>query len=520
MNYSEIHPSKLRITRLTSGPGIYLLCALISVILFAAALYTDDIINDDGMDYIYAAFDYSHGDTTSARRFRPEKLFYNQFGVLSKYTGLSLLQSAYTLSLLAQIALMCGFIAVVRSLGGSTSVQLLALMVIASMVHFNELRPHIIKGFGFWAAQLWAIWAIINFAHNSRWRYLLGWAALSIISMAFRIEAIVYLAGMALLIPLIIKGRPRKRFVLSGAAILVGTLALASANQLFFKQGDLVEVNLSKKVKTELARAAHVTDTLNKQKELLRDTMPNKWARNSASHFLIGGLLFEVTKIVLYTSNGLLLILALIYGKATLIPKTVNHRIIASYFLIGIIISFYTIASRFFITDRYVFLPALLLCIPIPYLLGQLLPGLNRQTWGKRYILRGAIFIIPALIITAPVIKNSNEKMYIPEAAQWLKGNLLTIGSTYYNDQKLAFYSGNYANRSFQHQVDSVEQLRHEGYRYVVIHTEKSSPLKISSLLVDNDNIELLHSTRGQRHGKVDIYEVLAIADPTLAPAH
>lgn len=504
---------KLSLTRLTTGFWLYSGCALISIVLFASALYTDDIINDDGMDYIYAAYEYSNDDTANALTFRPERFFYSQFALVSKYTGLSLLQSAYTLSLLAQIALMCGFLAVVRVLGGSATVQLLAVMVIASMIHFNELRPHIIKDFGFWAGQIWAIWAIINFAINSRWRYLLGWAALSVIAMLFRIEGIVYLVGMALLIPLLVKAAPRKRFLLCGATILAGSLAVASVNHLYFTQSDDRQVSPSIKLKAELLRATSITDTINRQKELIRDTMPNKWARNSASHFLIGGLLFEVAKVLLYTTHGLLLILVLVYGKATIFPKTVNHKLIAGYFLIGLVISFYTVASRFFITERYLFLPALLLCIPIPFLLAQILGRQEHQGRGRRYILRGAIFIIPALTILTPAIKDNDEKAYIPEAARWLKANLAPTDSTYYNDQKLAFYSGDYANRSFQEPEISVQKLRNQGYLYAVIHTEKSTPLQISSLLADDENTRLMHSIGGKGRRKVDVYKISASAE-------
>lgn len=518
MNHSKLSP-----TRLTDGSWLYLGCALISVLLFATSLYTDDIINDDGMDYIYAAYEYGNGNTAAALAFRPEQLFYSQFAILSKYTGLSLLQSAYTLSLLAQIALMCGFLAIIRSLGGSATIQLLAIMVIASMIHFNELRPHIVKGFGFWACQIWAIWAIINFALNSRWRYLLGWAALSIISMLFRIEGIVYLVGMALIIPLVVKGAPRKRFLLCGVAILAGCLAIASINHLYFKQRDSNQRNFNQessqkispsiKLKAELRRATGITDTINKQKELIRDTMPNKWARDSTSHFLIGGLIFEVAKVLLYTTSGLLLILVLVYGKATIFPKTINHKLIAGYFIIGLVISFYTVASRFFITDRYLFLPALLLCIPIPFLLEQILSSQDRQGWGRRYILRGAIFIIPILTILTPTLKDNDQKAYIPEAARWLKENLPPADSIYYNDQKLAFYSEDYANRSFQIPEISLKTLRNQSYRYAVIHTEKSKPLKISKLLTKDKNTQLVHSISGQRRGTVDVYKISAITE-------
>ena len=104
-----------------SGVALYLLCALLSILLFSYALHIDDILNDDGMDYIFAAHDYRSGQFESARTFRPEQAFYAQIAIVAEYTGLGTVHAAYGLGLVAQIALMCGFLALIRVLGGVES---------------------------------------------------------------------------------------------------------------------------------------------------------------------------------------------------------------------------------------------------------------------------------------------------------------------------------------------------------------------------------------------------------------
>ena len=501
--------SKIRLATFEKGPLLYFICTLTSIVLFALSLYVDDVINNDGMDYIYAAYEYINGDANRALNYRKETLFYSQIGILSKYSGLSLIQAAYLLSLFAQIALMCGFLAVIRALGASAVIQILAIMIVASMVHFNELRPHIIKGFGFWAAEIWALWAIINFARTGRWHYLLGWLALSCIALLFRIEAIVYLVGLAILLPFIIKGVARNRFLLFCVATLGVTLVIGLVNHQYFDNTGRHQFTSSIKFEKELSRARQIADTLSEQKELIRDTMPNKWARNATSHFLIGGLLFEVAKILLYTTNGFLLILALTYGKAKLPLKKDSHKLIAGYFAIGLFISFYIVASRFFMTDRYVFLPALLLCIPIPFLLKRILFDNTGRGWAYRYVLRGALFIIPVIIIIAPVIRDTDDKMYIRQAAQWLSQNLSPAENIYYNDQIVAFYGTDYSNQSFQIQSVSLNKLYLKGYRYAVIHNKNTEAFKISDLLAQKDRIALVHSDTGPRGAKIDVYKIL-----------
>lgn len=500
---------------LQNGPSLYLLCALLSIFLFSYALYIDDILNDDGMDYIFATHDYVHGRFESARSFRPEQTFYAQFAFITKYSGLSPTQSAYSLSLIAQIALMCGFLALIRALGGNTTTQLLGILVFASLYHLNEFRPHILKGFAFWACQLWALWALIRYVQSARLVFLLTWAALSLVSLLYRIEGVAYLAGTLVVAPLVARGQARKRFLLFASAGLVTLLIITSIRFFSANNPDPPAVGATEepapftRLKTELQRAGTVIANLDKQKELFRETLPNKWAKDSASQFLIGGLLFQVIKVVLFTSNLALLLLALSIGKPGLIPRTSSHQLIAAYFLIGVSVCLYSVVSRFFVTERYAFLPALLLCLPIPFLLAPLF--VERQSFGRRrrQILRALIFIIPCLVILTPLIKDDDHKMYIPRAGDWISKNLREPGKIYYNDQKIAFYANAYANRSFRMNTASLDNLRQQGYDYAVIHSEARLQAAQQHLL---DTIrtegEKIHSVNGPKNQRVDIYKI------------
>ncbi len=515
------------LTRLTAGPMLYAICTVVSIILFAMALYSDDILNDDGMRYIYAAYEFLNGDIAKAKSFRPETFFYGQIGTVSKYSGLSLIQSAHTLSLLSQIILMCGFAAVLRVLGASSIIQILGIMVIASMVHFNELRPHIIRGFAFWACQIWALWGIISFAIDGRWRYLLLWLTLSSIAVLYRTEGAVYFAGIAALIPFIVSGIARKRFLICAITLLASVLIIGSASQLFMDRTDNGKSFVQIRIKQELDQAKQIGENLDRQKELIRATMPNKWARDSTSHFLIGGLLFEVIKMLVYTSNTLLLLIAISFGNVKLIPKETSHQLIAGYFALGIVVSLYVVASRFFVADRYIFFPSLLLCIPIPFLLNRILlhkPPPDKTHFRKsrrhqtsRLLLRAAIFIIAGLAILMPIIYNNDDKLYIRQAATWVGENLSPSASIYYNDQKLAFYSHDYSNQSFEMEDVSLEKLHQSGYRFAVIHSKELDPFKSGGPTDDQDKLELMHREVGPKNYNVSIYHIPTTLD--LAPA-
>ena len=491
------------------GPAPYLLCLVASIALFSVALYTDDILNDDGINYIYAAYETINGSPETAIVYRQESAFTKQFVVLSKYTGLSLLESAYALSLIAQIALMCGFLAVVRSLGASARIQLLAILVFASTMYFNDLRPNILRGFEFWSAQIWALWALIKFAHTSRWRYLLYWLALSSLAIFFRIEGLIYLAGIAILAPFALSGLARKRALGCSALILAVIVTIGALNQQILTKTTGTLSGPYERLNQEFNTARKAGHLLDTQKELIRANMPNKWARNSSSDFFIGGLLFMVAMKLLYTNNGILLVLAFCFGRIREIPKNKGHPIIVSYFLVGLTIALYTIASRFFITGRYVFLPSLLLCVPIPFLLNQILFNSEARSWSYRYILRGTILALSAAMIIVPALTANNNKMYIREAANWVSDNLPPTDNIYFNDMRVAFYSDDFANQSFLIEDISIEDLRLSGYRYAVVHEISGKATNIIGPTIQSGKVELINSVIGSKNARVDTYKIL-----------
>ena len=209
-----------------------------------------------------------------------------------------------------------------------------------------------------------------------------------------------------------------------------------------------------------------------------------------------------------FTTSGALLILAISFGRPGFSLKQTNHTLIASYFVIGLAVSLYTVASRFFVSDRYIFLPALLLCIPIPFLFNKILTNKTRS-WHYRSVLRSIIFLTPAALILIPILSDTNKKIHIRDTAQWVNENLSPQEDIYYNDQKLAFYSGDYANQSFQLQDVSFQKLYQSGYRYAVINNKKPRLLTGPESLANDKGLELLYSQSGPRNANVSVYKLL-----------
>ena len=342
----------------------------------------------------------------------------------------------------------------------------------------------------------------------------MSWAALSLASLLYRIEGIAYVLGLLIAVPLIARGRARRRFLLL-ASLGVAAISVIVAGQLYYqgKADPTVSVTRAgfapvERLETELERIKTVFAGLERQKERIRQTLPNKWARDSASHILIGGLLFQVIKVILSTSNLWLLLLALFVGTPRLLPRANRHPLIGVYFAIGLVICLYSVASRFFITERYAFFPALMLCLPIPFLLTPLFAKSEDSRRARRPILRALVFVIPALVILAPALKDDDEKVYIPEAGNWIRKNLPEPEKIYFNDRKIAFYARAYSNRSFRMNGLSLDNLRLQGYDYAVIHSEEVSQLPRHPGNALGTQTEHIHSVAGPKNKRVDIYKL------------
>ena len=497
---------------------IYSLSCVLSMVLFFAYNSTDSILNDDGMNYIYAAHAIAEGLPEQAKSYRPETLFYSQITLIATLTGLDLYPSAQLLSLFWQTLLACGFIAIIRSFDTSMQSQLIALAVFFSMMSLNDLRPEIIRGFGFWALQLWGVWAGLKYIKSRLWRFALLWLGLSGISILYRAEGLVYFS----LIPIFIllntgfTGKFTAKKGLKAASLIViisGVVCfvfmpesrLPSSTPPAFTQ--LESLSATGKLQRELGRLKQGVSKFHQLKTDIAKVMPNKWAQRSANNLLIGGFTFHLLLTLLKTANAPLMFLSLYKGNIKRpFFSDPRHKLLASYILTGILIGLMSIYNKYFLSTRYIMLTAILLGIPITLVLSQNYSYLISSRKVKARLWRYALYSLPLLACIYPLTRQDDHKLYISEAGQWVKTHLKNEEMIYFNDQKVAFYTNNYANDSFKKQVDDLQGLLGQGYQYAVLHESKDEQQPLRQSL----QVQRLKSVKNSRGRSVNIYKLPA----------
>ncbi len=471
-----------------NGIAFYSLSCALSLILFFAYGSADDILNDDGINYIYAAHAIAEDRPEQAKSYRPEVLFYSQITFISTFTGLDLYLSAQFLNLFWQVFLAGGFIAILRVFDTSWQSQIIALAVFFSMMSLNQLRPDIIRGFGFWALQLWAVWAGLSFVKQRVWRFALLWLALSSASILYRAEGIAYL----LLIPMftllsagfLSRLTIRKGLIIGGVILLAsGAIWLilspefkpASANIPHLTQSE--NFSVADTWRRELLRLNRSADNFSQLKSDITEVMPNKWAQRSVNDLLIGGFIFHVLLTIIKTSNTPLIALSLYRGNIKRpFLNDPRHKLLAGYISVGIIVGLVSVYSRYFISVRYVMLPAILIGIPVTLILSKTYRRFTPSHQAAARVWKYILCALPLLACIYPLSRQNDDKFYIQEAGQWIKTHLQDERSIYFNEQKVAFYTDDYANDSFKKRYTSMQSLVEQGYQYAVLYKNEHLP--------------------------------------------
>ncbi|OUS14126.1 hypothetical protein A9Q89_01275 [Gammaproteobacteria bacterium 53_120_T64] len=504
------------------GLAIYSLSCALSLLLFFTYGAIEDTLNDDGINYIYAAHALSEGLPEEAKSYRPETFFYRQISLIASLSGLELYTSAQALSLFWQILLGAGFIAIVRCFDTSLPSQLIALAVFFSIASLNHLRPDIIRGFSFWALQLWAVWAGLNLIKYRAWRFALLWLSLSAIATLYRAEGMAYLLlipAFALINASFSGGFSAKQglklagliVITTGLIYLVFGLERHDAAQGTPQLMPMQNVSVADKVQKELSALSLAADQFERLKDNIAAQMPSKWAQRSVNDLLIGGLMFHLLLAIINTTNTPLLALSL-YGGNRRRPflSDPRHKLLANYILVGVIVGLLSVYSKFFISPRYIMLTAILLAIPATLMLSKTYQGLATPLQGASRLWKYLVVALPVFTCLYPLSHQNHDKRYIQDAGHWVKNHLNDAQKIYFNDQKVAFYSADYTNNSFKTPYTNQHSLLRDGYQYAVLYERNAkgehSPLRQS---LGEQRLKTFQNNRGR---SVSVYKLAASA--------
>lgn len=463
---------------------IRIIAVLISFALSAWAVYSDGIVNRDGILYLQAAKQLTQGQWSSALALYDWPFYSGLIALISQAAGLGLETSAQLLNALLFALTVYVFIGLVGELGGNRKVLVAAGLVILLHPQLNEHRADIFRDNGYWAFYLLAVWLFIKYYKLPQLRYALAWGIAIFVTILFRIEGVAFLC----LLPLTLLFKrdlnlPRRLLTLAGAWLLgfVGLLLLLVG---WVINPEAVMHNIGR-LDEPLRWVGYLwhglSGHLQEQAARLSQAILNQYSENHALHAVIAALIailafgvFSALSLV----YAVLIFHSFISGTFRTFLAVDMQRIIIGLVAINLVVLSLFLLKMFFLTGRYPMPLALTLMLVLPF---HLIALQDRWRMGQiRPLVRTLYLALAGLAVVAVCVDGlvtfGPSKQHIKMAGLWIAHEAPASARLYTNDEVVAYYAGRWQPIDYDGFNETLRQLREGGWRnfdYLAIRAKK-----------------------------------------------
>lgn len=415
---------------------------VLSLLVSLWLIAIDPIINNDGVLYLVAAEAFISEGLRASLAIYPWPFLQILIGGIHAVTGLKLVNTGLLVTTLCYALLAMAFVRTVREMGGSTTVQLLALVIVVFSAPVSDNRSAITRDPGMLAFMLFALVELIRYGKTGSWRHAAQWILCITVAFLFRVEAL----SIALLSPfglLLLQHTPwRVRITrLAKLIALPCTLLVVSVAAINLLAGDLLP---TLKVVEDLG--IFQRETLNfgqRMDKMAGDLAASGLLKHTSVNDAAWGVvavivaLFTLNLVRALTLPYLALFAHQAWQKMPLQLCPTSDRLIKVH--LAIIVT-YQLAFVFFYQfslGRYSLQIALLLFLYLPFILGRWWQS------GHRPVARVLIVLLLCGYAADTLVNSRHKKAYLDDAAQWLQdapvaANLRVVA----NDHHVAYVSG------------------------------------------------------------------------------
>lgn len=498
---------------------VYIAATVISLILSIWAAFKSAVINPDAICYVLSAESLKTDSVSSIMHLcaQAQWPFYSYLIYLvSSFTHLSYVASAYTLNGLFSLLSVLFFIKIVETLGGSLRTLWFAALVILLSHEFTNVREYIIRDHGFWAFYLGSLLSLLQFYRQPRFQTALIWAACCVLATLFRIEGAVFF----LLVPLTAFmdrscsfSHRIKHFFMLNVVLILG-VACAGLWLYFHTAISIGKVGRLH----ELAQQVHsgllvIAD----QYRMTRTALASYVLSTDAvvhSDMILCALFVGWYAISLILNISWIYAAILIYGIATRATRfaSTDRMVLLWYLFINVVITFSFLLERLFLSKRYLIALSLVLMVWVPFILNTLAER-AKQSNKHRFV---CVIVWICIFISAlgGIFEFGYSKAYIRNAGRWLATNVPSSASIYTNDLQIMYYSNHFGTQIFTlprdfTQLTTIQHARWKKFDYLALRLNNKSDAAANAILKNIHllPVEVYTNNRGDR---VVIYKVRA----------
>ncbi|MDB4516430.1 hypothetical protein N9089_02385 [Crocinitomicaceae bacterium] len=447
--------------------------AICSALLSLYSYSAQDLINGDGIRYVTIARVFLSDGVGAAFAIYHWPFYSILIGVVHKLTGLGFENSAIALNTLLLVVVCVVFVRVYEEIRNRDARLWVAAMLILALPILNDYRELVIRGYGFWACMLVALYYFIQYSRSPGLQPALKWQLGIAAAILFRIEGVAFLvlAPFCLLFMQEMRGkivlhlfRLNGLFLLLGAA---GLLALLISGGLTLP--DSVEIPNQLDYVSPLA----LLGALNTEAGLMYGRNRFMASVDEARLVLAAGVLALVI-VKTATNTGLAFLAVWGYGVYRKWIRLTRESYIVLYFAaIGFLTLVPVAGNYFFVSSRYTVLTVLLLSLITFQYVDYLLRELSRRQLHKWSLAAGVVILV---LFLDGVISGGNSKRNIRVAGERVASSLATEERIACNEARLKFYSGDrcqWITLDYASLAEGINELKIEGYTYLLLWIDR-----------------------------------------------
>jgi hypothetical protein len=487
--------------------AVYWGVAIASGLLSLYRIATRDLINGDGIGYIHIARAFLSNGVSGAIDVYQWPFYGISIGLVHRLTGLSFENSASLLNTLFMVLVCVVFVRIYEEIGGKQARIWVAALLILALPLLNDYRSFVIRGHGFWAFMLIALYSFIQYSRSPDLKNALKWQAGIVVATLFRVEGIAFLVLAPFCFLFIAEERGRiitHLLRLNGLFILLATVVVT-----FMFATGVFDFPSSLEIPSQLKYISPMAliGALDTEAGLMFARNKFMSSAGEARLILASGVMALV--IVKVLSNiGLPFLVVWGYGvRRKWLQLGRESRIVAYFAAIGLLALFPVAGNYFFLSSRYTVLTVLLVSLITFQYVDYLFRDLARRQRHK-WNLAAWIFIL--ILFLDAVISTGDSKQNIRVAAEWLKTEVAAEGKIACNESRLEFYSDQRCKSvaiGKTDPVDEINELKKEGYTSFLLWIHRKNE-KLRSA-VDGDAALLLEREFPNRKGSsVRLYSV------------
>lgn len=477
------------------------ICA--SLLLSIWSNYMDDIVNNDGIEYIKSASAMLQGDWATALHTYKWPFYSVTIAFTSLISGLSLTTSAYVVNAIFNTWLVIAFVSLVRLLGGDRTTLWFAVLVILAFPTINKYRPYLIRDPAFLAFFLSACYAFFLYIKCGLKRHNAIAILCFVLAALFRLEGLIYLfISQVYLVSRHVSTRASRLIGLVALFVLLLVL-LVFISWWHFSSTD--ELGYSS-IFTQPLRFFEATwgqfgETFAERLRVVEEYVLIGYSRGYALMALFWSAASIVFLELIHALYYLYFFLWLVaWRKGLLFPQSALYAPWRFLILASLPVLFGFVMLEWFLTSRYTITVAVLMLLASPFLLASWYTQLKTQGINK------GVFWLVVVLITLSGIKSldlSTKKHYLRATADWMTENLPAGAQIYTNNRILGHYFereikvGNYWSDRQYYEVDALLAKRQTQYAAIMVKPEHKHHLERTTNMLNRKILVVFENVKG-----------------------